>query len=386
MNTLKKVCVVTGTRAEYGILFNTLKELKKSNKIKLQIIASGTHLEKSYGLTYKLIQNDGFIINEKVKIIKNHKKDSDFEIAKITSFAVHKFALAFNKLKPDTILVVGDRYEILAAAVAATMLKIPIAHIHGGEATEGLIDEAIRHSVTKMSHLHFVSTKIYKNRVKQMGENPKSIFNVGAPGLENIKKVKLLNKDECEKILGFNFKKKNILVTFHPVTLEKNSSKKYFSKILSALNQLKDTMIIFTKSNADSDNQIINKLIDKFVRENNNSVSYKSLGTIKYLSVLKIVDILIGNSSSGIIEAPSCGAMTINLGDRQKGRVKSKSVLDCRIEEKDILEKIKICLKMKKKRIKNLYYKKNSSQNIVKVIENTNFERILKKKFFDYKI
>ena len=386
MNKLKKVCVVTGTRAEYGILFNTLKELKKSKKIKLQIIASGTHLERSYGLTYKLIENDGFIINEKVKIIKNHKKDNDFEIAKITSFAVYKFALAFKKLKPDSILVVGDRYEILAAAVAATLLKIPITHIHGGEATEGLIDEAIRHSITKMSHLHFVSTNIYKNRIKQMGENPKNIFNVGAPGLENLKKVKLLNKNQCEKILGIKFKKKNILVTFHPVTLEKNTSKKHFSKILNALNQLTDTMIVFTKSNADSDNLIINKLIDKFVRENNNSVSYKSLGTVKYLSVLKIVDILIGNSSSGIIEAPSCGTITINLGDRQKGRVKSKSIIDCKIEEKDILEKIKTCFKIKKKRIKNLYYKKNSSQNIVKVIENTNFERILKKKFFDYKI
>ena len=386
MNKVKKVCVITGTRAEYGILFNTLKELKKSKKINLQIIASGTHMERSYGLTYKLIENDGFIIDKKVKIIKNSKEDSDFEIAKITSIAVYKFALVFKKLKPDLILVVGDRYEILAAAVAATLLKIPIAHIHGGEATEGLIDEAIRHSITKMSHLHFVSTKIYKNRIEQMGENPKNIFHVGAPGLENLKKVKLLNKNQCEKILGLKFKKKNILVNFNPFTLEKNTSKKYFLKILSALNKIKDTMIILTKSNADSDNVIINKLIDKFVKENKNAVSYKSLGTVKYLSVLKIVDMLIGNSSSGIIEAPSCGAITINLGDRQKGRVKSKSVIDCKIEEKDILEKIKICFKMKKKRTKNLYYKKNSAQNIVKVIENTNFERILKKKFFDYKI
>ena len=386
MNRIKKVCVVTGTRAEYGILFNTLRELKKSKKINLQIIASGTHLERSYGLTYKLIENDGFIINEKIKIIKNHKKDSDFEIAKITSFATYKFALAFKKLKPDLLLIVGDRYEMLSAAVAATMLKIPIAHIHGGEATEGLIDEAIRHSITKMSHLHFVSTKIYKNRIKQMGENPKNIFNVGAPGLENLKKARLLNKDECEKILGIKFKKRNILVTFHPVTLEKNTSKKHFLKILNALSQIKDTMIIFTKSNADSDNVIINKLIDKFVRENKNSVSYKSLGTVKYLSILKIVDVLIGNSSSGIIEAPSCGTVTINLGDRQKGRVKSKTVIDCKIKEQDILKKIKNSIKMKKIRNKNLYYKKNSSQNIVKVIEKTNFERILKKKFFDYKI
>ena len=380
----KKVCVVTGTRAEYGILFNTLKELKKSKKIILQLIASGTHLERSYGLTYKLIENDGFIINKKVKIIKNHKKDSDIEIAKITSFATYKFALEFKKLKPDLLLIVGDRYEMLSAAVAATMLKIPIAHIHGGEATEGLIDEAIRHSITKMSHLHFVSTKIYKNRIKQMGENPKNIFNVGAPGLENLKKARLLNKDECEKILGIKFKKRNILVTFHPITLEKNTSKEHFLKILNALNQIQDTMIIFTKSNADSDNVIINKLIDKFVRENKNSVSYKSLGTVKYLSILKIVDVLIGNSSSGIIEAPSCGTITINLGDRQKGRVKSKTVIDCKIKEQDILKKIKNSFKMKKMRTKNLYYKKNSSQNIVKVIEKTNLERILKKKFFDH--
>ena len=340
MNKVKKVCVITGTRAEYGILFNTLKELKKSKKINLQIIASGTHMERSYGLTYKLIENDGFIIDKKVKIIKNSKEDSDFEIAKITSLAVYKFALAFKKLKPDLILVVGDRYEILAAAVAATLLKIPIAHIHGGEITEGSWDNTIRHCITKMSHLHFTATEEYYKRVIQLGEEPSRVFNVGGSGIENIKRLNLLSREELEKSINFKLNTKNVLVAFHPSTLENNTSKKHFLELLNSIDELENTNIILTKSNSDTDGRIINQLIDEYTSKNlNKSIGITSLGQLNYLSCLQYIDFIIGNSSSGLLEAPSFKIGTINIGNRQKGRIKAESVIDCLPIKKDSFKK-----------------------------------------------
>ena len=275
----KKVCVVTGTRAEFGILSRLIKKIGLDDSFKLQLVVTGMHLSPEFGFTYKEIESHGLKIDKKIEILLS--SDSPVGISKSMGLAQISFAEAFEELKPDIIVLLGDRFEIFSAASAALVAQIPIAHIHGGETTEGAFDEALRHSITKMSYLHFTSTDVYRSRVIQLGESPERVFNVGSLGVENISKIDKLTKQELEKELGFLFKEKNLLVTFHPVTLETNTSKIQFESLLNSLNKLKNTQIIFTKSNADTDGRVINSMIDKFVEENSNSYATYSLGQKK---------------------------------------------------------------------------------------------------------
>ncbi len=383
----KKICIVTGTRAEYGLLYWLIKEIKRDNKLVVQIIVTGMHLSPEFGLTYKEIEKD-FKIDKKIEILLS--SDTATAISKSMGLGQISFAEAFNDLKPDIVVVLGDRYEICSAVNAAMVARIPIAHLHGGEATEGSIDEAIRHSITKMSHLHFTATKEYKKRVIQLGENPKRVFNVGGIGIENIKRNKLLTKDEFEKSIGLKLNKKNILVTFHPTTLEHKTSKKQFQELLDTIEGLKDTNIIFTKSNSDIDGRIINQMIDEYVKKNpDKSVGFASLGQLKYLSALKYVDIIVGNSSSGLLEAPSFKIGTINIGDRQNGRIKAASIIDCLPNRKSINKAFKKIYSNKfqklLKNVKNPYGDGCASQKIIKVLKKTKIKNILKKNFYDIK-
>jgi len=377
----KKICVVTGSRAEYGILKNLIFEIKKSKKLKLQLIVTGMHLSNRYGLTYKEIIQDGLYVNKKIKILKN--SDTSKAISNSISVGIKKFSNSFNILKPDLVLILGDRFEIFSTAIAAMLARIPIAHIHGGELTEGAIDDAIRHSITKMSHLHFVATKEYRNRVIQLGELPKNVHIVGGMGVDTIKKTKFYKIKKLERKIGFKMAKKNILVNFHPVTLEKNSSRSQISELLGALKNFKDTKIIFTMPNADQDSQVIFKEINKFVKKNKNSTVFKSLGSLTYLSCLKLVDVIVGNSSSGLLEAPTLKVPTIDIGERQKGRLNAKSVFNCKPKKREIISNLKSILEKRKKlSFENPYGRGGSSKKIVSFLEKINYKILLKKKFY----
>jgi UDP-hydrolysing UDP-N-acetyl-D-glucosamine 2-epimerase len=347
----RKVCIFTGTRAEYGLLKPLMDEIKSDPDLELQIVASCMHLSPEFGLTYQEIEKDGFNINEKVEMLLS--SDTPSGIVKSMGLGMIGYTDALNRLKPDITVVLGDRFEALAFAIASFVNRIPIAHLYGGEATEGLIDEGIRHSITKLSYLHFTSTEEYRKRVIQLGEEPERVFNVGALGIDNIKKMKLLNKDEIESKLGIKFKSKNLLITYHPVTLKKDESEKEFKALLNVLKEIEDTLFIFTKPNADTEGRKIIKLIEEFVKENNHkAISFTSLGQLNYLSIMQYVDAVVGNSSSGIIEAPSLKVPTINIGDRQKGRIRAKSVIDCKGTEEDI------------KRALVIIYDKNFRENL----------------------
>ncbi|MCG3711715.1 UDP-N-acetylglucosamine 2-epimerase [Aliarcobacter butzleri] len=385
---MKKVCVVTGTRAEYGILYWLLKEIQADTNLELQLIVTGMHLSPEFGLTYKEIEKE-FKINKKIEMLLS--SDTTIGISKSMGLAQISFAEAYEELSPDIVVVLGDRYEIFSATSAAMIARIPIAHLHGGETTEGAFDESIRHSITKMSHLHFVATQEYKNRVIQLGENPNRVFNIGGMGIENIKRLKLLTKNEFEESINFKLNIKNILVTFHPVTLENNTSKQQFQELLNAIDKLEDTNIIFTKANSDTNGRVINSMIDEYVSKNfNKSVCFTSLGQLRYLSALQYLDAMVGNSSSGLGEAPSFKKGTINIGDRQKGRIKASSVIDCEPNEKSILEAFKkLYSKEFQENLKttiNPYGDGCASQKIVEVIKNVDLENILKKSFYDLKV
>ncbi|WP_373072014.1 UDP-N-acetylglucosamine 2-epimerase [Sulfurimonas sp.] len=381
----KKVLIVTGGRAEYGLLYPVIKKVSKHKDLDLQLLVTGMHLKDEFGSTYKEIEKE-FVIDKKVDIPLDD--DSAVGISESISCAVSGFAKSFSELKPDILVVLGDRYEIFAAVTAAMVANIPIAHIHGGEITEGAIDDAIRHSITKMSHLHFTSTNEYKNRVIQLGEDPKRVFNVGALGVENIKNIKVLSREEFEKSIDFKLTNKNILVTFHPVTLDKTSSKEQFNELLKALDDLKDTNIIFTKANSDTDGKIINSMIDEYVSKNpQKSVAFASLGMLRYFSALTYVDAVVGNSSSGIIEVPSFKKATINIGDRQKGRLQAGSVINSSCDYADIKVAIDKGLSNEFNdslvSIHNPYEGMNTSDNIIKEIVEVDLSNILKKKFWD---
>lgn len=381
-----KICVITGTRAEYGLLYWTMKQIQDANDFDLQLCVTGMHLSPEFGLTYEQIEKDGFRIDEKVEILLS--SDTPVGISKSMGLGMISFAEVYQRLKPDLILLLGDRFEVFSAAAAAMVSKVPIAHCHGGESTEGLIDESIRHSITKMSHLHFTSTEEYRNRVIQLGENPNCVFNVGALGIENINKLSLMSRSDTETSLNFKFAEKNILVTFHPVTLEDTTAGQQFNELLSALDLLESTNIIFTKPNADTDGRVIIKLIDEFVAANSHkSTSFISLGQLRYLSLLQFVDMVVGNSSSGLIEVPSFRIPTINIGDRQMGRLKSKSVIDCEPTKDSIVEAIKIASSESFVKgltsMENLYGTGDSSNKILTTIRKVEIKSLLKKKFFN---
>ncbi len=381
----RKICVVTGTRAEYGLLYWLMKEIEEDNNLELQLIVTGMHLSPEFGLTYKEIEKD-FKIDKKIEMLLS--SDTSIGISKSMGLAQISFAEAYQELEPDIVVVLGDRYETFSAVSAAMIARIPIAHLHGGETTEGAFDESIRHSITKMSHLHFTGTDEYKNRVIQLGEQPQRVFNVGGMGIENIKRLKLLSKDEFEKSIDFKLNKKNIIVTFHPVTLESATAKKQFQNLLDAIDTLNDTCIIFTKANSDTDGRVINSMIDDYVSKNSDkAVGFTSLGQLRYLSALQYVDAMVGNSSSGLAEAPSFKIGTINIGDRQKGRIMADSVINCKSDRESILKAFKkLYSKVFQEDFKtsiNPYGDSCTSLKIIEELKKVNLKNILKKSFYD---
>ncbi len=388
MNKAKKICVVTGSRAEYGLLYWLMKEVDSSKDLELQIIVTGMHLSSEFGLTYKQIEEDGFSIGFKVDMLL--ASDSEKSISKSIGVGMIGLADAMSELRPDLLVVLGDRFEIFAAATVATIARIPIAHLHGGETTEGSFDESFRHSITKMSHLHFTAAEQYRNRVIQLGEHPDRVYNVGAVGIDNIKRLSLLSRDAVEESIGFKLGLRNLLVTFHPVTLENLTAKSQFCCLLSVLDKLEDTSLLFTKANADPGGRVINEMIDQYVMSHSNkSVAFTSLGQLRYLSVMQYMDGVVGNSSSGLLEAPSFQIGTVNIGDRQRGRIRAASVIDC----EPTIESIWLAFKtlFDDSFVKQLSTVKNPHENgetvkkIVAIIREGNWNKFLKKKFYDIK-
>ena len=383
---MKKVCVITGSRAEYGLLLNLIKKIKNDKSFKLQIIATCMHLLPKYGSTYKEIIKDGFKIDYKVKMPISSSKPEN--ITKATGLGMIGFSKAYKKLKPDLAIVLGDRFEILSAAFAALSQKIPLAHIHGGESTFGAIDDAIRHSVTKMSTWHFPATKKYKERIMQMGENSKNIFVVGSLGVDRIKKIKLFSKSKLEKKINFKFDKPTLLITYHPETLGKNLEKDNLKALLGAIRSIKNIKAIFTLPNIDSGSDIIITMVKKFVKLNKEKFKvFKSMGDVLYLSAMKHSKLVLGNSSSGIIEAPTLRIPTVNIGDRQEGRIQAKSILNSNTNKLSIIKSINQALskefKKKISKIKNPYELKNTSDKIFSIIKKIKFDRVTKKRFND---
>lgn len=372
VSVMKKICVVTGTRAEYGLLKPLIKRIDEDADVELQLVATGMHLSPEFGLTYKEIEEDGYTITDKNEMLLS--SDTPNGITKSIGLATIGFADIFTRIQPDIVVLLGDRFETYAAATSAIVHRIPIAHIGGGELTEGLIDEAIRHSITKMSMLHFTTTEEYRNRVIQMGEQRERVFNVGALGVENIKNQTLMAKDELEQSIGFSLSKPFVLVTYHPVTLEKDTARMQFENLLHALSEIGKYNVIFTKANADTDGRIINQLIDEYVKQKKeNAIAFTSLGMKRYLSAMKYAEMVIGNSSSGLIETPSFHIPTVNIGIRQQGRVKADSVIDCGYSKENIKEAVQEAEQMKNSRyleiVHNPYEGKDTSKDILDVIK-----------------
>lgn len=384
---MKKICVVTGTRAEYGLLTPLINKIQDDSDLVLQLVVTGMHMSLEFGMTVNSIENDGYEIAERIEILLS--SDSPVGISKSMGLALISFSEAFERLRPDMIVVLGDRSEIFAVAAAASVARIPIAHLHGGETTEGAVDEGFRHSITKLSWLHFTSTEDYRKRVIQLGESPERVFNVGAIGIENIVKSPLMTKSELEQSLNVELKHPLLLVTFHPVTLENKTSSTQFQELLNVLDQYTEGTIIFTKANSDTDGRVINHMIDNYVKNHeNNCLAYTSMGQQRYLSVMKIADAVVGNSSSGIIEAPSFNIPTVNIGDRQKGRKQAETVINCVPNEEMIREALAVALSPAfRERIENSinpYGDGNVSEKIMKVIRRVLMSEIsLKKTFYD---
>lgn len=380
----RKICVVTGTRAEYGLLRWVMDGIQQAPNLTLQIVATGMHLSPEFGLTYRNIEQDGFVIDQKVEMLLS--SDTPTGLAKSMGLGLIGFGDALQALKPDLMVVLGDRFEIFAAVTAALVARIPVAHLHGGETTEGAFDDAIRHSITKMSHLHFVAAKAYRDRVIQLGEHPERVFCVGGLGIDNIKRLKLLDRSELETALGFKLGKKNLLLTFHPVTLEQTTAREQMLELLAALDTLPETHLIFTMPNADTDGRILFQLIEGFVASHANAQVYTSLGQLRYLSCLAQVDGVVGNSSSGLIEAPSFKKGTVNVGDRQRGRLKASSVIDCVPERQAIASAIKQLYKPEFQSIlnavENPYGTGGASERVVKTISHFPLDNVLKKTFY----
>lgn len=379
----RKICVVTGTRAEYGLLRWLMQAVQQTPDLALQLLVTGTHLSPEFGLTYREIEGDGFDIDTKVEMLVS--ADTASGTAKSIGLGLIGFSDAFDRLKPDLIVLLGDRFEVLAAASAALVAGIPVAHLHGGETTEGAFDEAIRHAVTKMSHLHFVAAEEYRQRVIQLGEQPERVFLVGGLGIDAIQRIALLDRTELEAALGVALGARNLLVTFHPVTLEAQSSEQQMAELLAALHALHDTRLIFTMPNADTGSRLLSKMVNDFVATHPQACSYASLGQLRYLSCLKLVDGVVGNSSSGLAEAPSLGVGTVNIGDRQRGRLKASSVIDCAPQRDAILAAIHRlytpAFRQALQATVNPYGQGGASEKIVKVLQVHPLDGIIKKVF-----
>ncbi|MCD4741900.1 MAG: UDP-N-acetylglucosamine 2-epimerase [Desulfobacteraceae bacterium] len=382
----RKVLIFTSTRAEYGLLRRVVLKIEKSEGLDLQLLVSGTHLVSGQGLTIEEIRSDGVKEIECIDIKLND--DSGKGICRSMGLAMQKYGEFLQDSAPDILLLLGDRYETFCCAAAAQICQVPVAHIHGGERTEGQVDEAFRHSITKMSHLHFPCCEEYKNRILQMGESPEKIYNVGSLGVENIRNMKLMEWHELEESIRFKLDKPFFLITFHPVTLEKNSSAKQFAQLLAALDNYPDYKCILTGANADTDGKIINLMINDYAGlYPDRCFSISSLGYLRYLSAMQLCEAVIGNSSSGILEAPALKVPTINIGDRQKGRIRTESIIDCEPVKDSILSALKsVCsneFKSNMKEMKIPHGKRGTAQKIVEVIRTIDLDNILKKRFFD---
>ena len=381
----RKICVVTGSRADYGLLRFVMQGIKEDADLVLQVVATGLHMSPTFGLTYREIEADGFNIDAKVETLSS--SDTPVGIAESMGKGLSGCAAVFRRLQPDVILVLGDRFEIFAATAAALVGKIPVAHLHGGETTIGAFDEAFRHSITKMSHFHFVAAEEYRQRVIQLGEDPDNVFLVGGLGVDGVKNISLLSKDEIESSLGVKFQSKSLLVTFHPVTLEDETSEVQMKELLSALSDLSDTTLIFTMPNADPGGLVLIKMIQEFVSQNTNSFAFTSLGQLRYLSCMAQVDAVIGNSSSGLIEAPTFKKGSINIGDRQLGRLQASSIINCQPEKNSIGEAIRRVYSSEFQRslVKtiNPYGEGGASARIVEILRTESLAGIVKKTFHD---
>lgn len=384
---MKKIAVLTATRAEYGLLSPIIKGLQGGDIFDVRIIVTGAHLSPEFGLTFREIEKDEVKIDKKIETLLSG--DTSAAISKSMGLAMIGFADYFSENRPDALMVLGDRYETLAVCCAAMNECIPIIHLHGGETTEGAVDEAIRHAITKMSYLHFTSTEEYRRRVIQLGESPDRVFNVGAIGVENALKTRLLGREDLEKSLNFPLDKPYAVVTFHPVTLEQETAGDQYAEVLKAFAANPELKYIITKANADRDGRVINQMTDEFTAKHKNAVSFDSLGKVRYLSALKYAALVIGNSSSGIIEAPSFNIPTINIGDRQKGRLQAESVLNCVPETAAVSEAIKKAMSEGFRNagtpVVNPYGDGNTTEKIIDVIKKTFVEnRVdLKKIFYD---
>ncbi|BAO43679.1 UDP-N-acetylglucosamine 2-epimerase [Thiolapillus brandeum] len=382
----RKVCVLTSTRADYGLLRWLMKEVSSSLRLELQVIAAGMHLSEKYGQTWHEIEDDGFNIDERVSM--DLEEDSPLAVSRAMGQALIGFAGALDKLQPDILMLLGDRFEILAAASAALLAGIPVGHIHGGEVTEGAMDESLRHAITKMSQLHFVAARSYQRRVLQMGEIPEQVYLVGGLGVDAIQRQPLLKRSELEKSLGHALGKSNLLVTWHPETLlDSAAGSGSLDALLAVLEEQKNTHIIITLPNADPGNNLIRQRMEDFAASHEHVFAHASLGQLRYLSLLKIADAVLGNSSSGLLEAPTLGTPTVNIGDRQRGRLRADSVIDCKGYRQDIraaLDKaMSPAFQEMAANVENPYGRGGAASRIVEILESLSLDGLLLKPFND---
>ena len=380
-----KICFVTGSRADYGLIKRLMTSLKNEKGFELQLLVTGTHLSESFGLTVQEIEKDGFIINRRIYCLSD--ADTSNDVSKAIGVAVSEFGAAISEIEPDLFVVLGDRFEIFSAVTAALVARVPVAHIHGGEVTHGSIDDSFRHAITKMSQFHFVATEEFRNRVIQLGENPENVYLVGGLGVDNVNELELLDKNELEESLGIKFAGKNLLVTFHPATLDVLKPGEQLSNLLAAISTLKETRVIFTSPNADEGGLFFTQKIKEYVANNREAVYIESLGQLSYFSCASVVDGIIGNSSSGLLEIPSLKKGTINLGNRQDGRPKASSVIDADMTVAGILEAIETLYSEDFKKIllnsKNPYGDGGARQRIISAIRDISTKKVTPKKFYD---
>ncbi len=379
---MRKICTVTGSRADYGLLYWIIKGISEDPDLELQIVATGMHLSPEFGYTVQVILDDGFTVHKQVEMLLSG--DSAESITKSIGLGVMGFADAFRDLKPDIIVVLGDRFEIFSAVQAALIARIPVAHIAGGDVTEGAYDEAMRHAITKMSHLHFATNEAATMRLQQLGEDPGHVYNVGSPGIDYIRRMIFLTRDELEKDLNIKFLKRNFLVTFHPSTLDPEHPGKQFAQVLKALDHFPETGIVFTRTNADSNGRTINRTIDDYLSTHSNAYCFTSLGQLRYLSLINEVDAVVGNSSSGLYEVPSLHKPTVNIGDRQKGRLMAESVISCPSKAGEIENALWRALNMDCSAVRNPYGDGYASERIIAILKDIkNPETFILKRFHD---
>lgn len=381
----RKICVITGTRAEYGLLRWVMQGIKDDPDLVLQVVATGAHLSPEFGLTYLEIEQHGFQIDRKIEILVG--ADTPAAIAKSMGLGLIGFGQALSELRPDLIVVLGDRFEIFAAVAAALVARVPVAHLHGGELTEGAFDEALRHSITKMSHLHFVAAEEYRQRVIQLGEQPDRVFLVGGLGVDSIKRIHLLDRAELEASLEFSLGEKSLLITFHPATLETHAAADQMAELLASLDELHDTQLVFTLPNADTEGRILIQMVKQFVERHANARLYASLGQLRYLSCVAQVDGVVGNSSSGLTEVPSFKKGTVNIGDRQRGRLQAASIINCAPERGDItaaLERLYSAgFQTSLRQVRNPYGEGGASEKVLRILKEHPIGHIAKKFFHD---